>query len=257
MARKVKYTAKVSEISWITEDVFSLWLENKDAAAEAMPGQFAEIYCNDKSRLLPRPISICDVDEENGRIRFCIRAVGAGTNEFSALKVGDTVKMVAPLGNGFKYKDCKNALIVGGGVGIFPLLLLTKKLTGKKTVVLGYRTEPFFVDEFKNAGAEVLIATDDGSVGTKGTVIDCIKENSLTGDLIFACGPMPMLRGLKSFGEENEINTQLSLEERMACGLGACLGCVVKTPDIDGHSYVNNKRVCKDGPVFEASQVII
>jgi dihydroorotate dehydrogenase electron transfer subunit len=160
---------------------------------------------------------------------------------------------MGPLGNGFTLEG-KKVLLIGGGIGIPPMLELAKQLPCEKQMVLGYRDITFLDQEFKPYG-EVFISTEDGSCGTKGNVIDAIKANDLKADIIFACGPTPMLRGIKAYALENNITAQLSLEERMACGIGACLGCVCKTKEIDHHSNVNNKRICKDGPVFYAQEV--
>ena len=122
---------------------------------------------------------------------------------------------------------------------------------------MGYRdASTFLLDEFKEQ-AESFVATEDGSVGTKGNVMDAIKENNLKADLIFSCGPMPMLRAIKAYGVSEHIDAYISLEERMACGVGACLGCVVKTKEVDHHSHVNNARICTDGPVYLAGEVEI
>ena len=110
------------------------------------------------------------------------------------------------------------------------------------------------MDEFKQQG-RVYVATEDGSAGTEGNVLDAIRENGLDAEIIYACGPMPMLRAIKAYAEENDILCYISLEERMACGIGACLGCVCKTKDVDAHSNVHNKRVCKDGPVFRMDEL--
>ena len=131
---------------------------------------------------------------------------------------------------------------------------LAKQLNVEKTVVLGYRTSTFLKDEFEAVG-DVVISTEDGSFGTKGNVIDAIKEQGVEGSIIYACGPTPMLRGIKAYAEEMGIEAQISMEERMACGIGACLACVCKSKDVDSHSHVHNKRVCKDGPVFDAREV--
>ena len=133
---------------------------------------------------------------------------------------------------------------------------LAKQLPGEVTVVAGYRSssQMFLTDELK-AVADLYVATDDGSLGTAGTVIDAINENGITADVIFSCGPGPMLRGVKALAEKMNIPAYVSLEERMACGVGACLGCVCTTTGIDDHSKVNNARVCVDGPVFPASEV--
>ena len=164
------------------------------------------------------------------------------------------VKILGPLGNGFTQKD-KKAILIGGGIGIPPMLELMKQLDCDKTAVLGYRDSDMFLkDEFEAVG-DVEISTEHGSFGTKGNVIDAIKEQGVEGSIIYACGPTPMLRGIKAYAEEMGIEAQISMEERMACGIGACLACVCKTKDKDAHSNVNNKRICKEGPVFDAKEV--
>lgn len=238
----------------LAEGIYSMWLDAPEAAAEAKPGQFIAVYTNDPSKILPRPISICETDKENGRLRIVYRIAGAGTLEFSKYGAGDKLDIMGPLGNGFTLKD-KKAFLVGGGIGIPPMLELAKNLDCEKIAVLGYRdSETFLADEIGNY-AEVVLASDDGSVGTKGNVIDAIKANNLKADVIYACGPTPMLMGLKKYAAENGIECWISLEEKMACGIGACLGCVCHTKDIDEHANVRNTRICKDGPVFPAEYV--
>ena len=238
----------------LADGIYSMWLDAPEAAAEAKPGQFIAVYTNDRSRLLPRPISICETDKENGRLRIVYRIAGAGTLEFSEYEAGDRLDIMGPLGNGFTLKD-KKAFLIGGGIGIPPMLELAKHLDCEKTAVLGYRdSQTFLADEIGNH-AEVLIASEDGSVGTKGNVIDAIKESRQKADVIYACGPTPMLKALKSYAAENGIECWISLEEKMACGIGACLGCVCHTKEIDHHSNVRNTRICKDGPVFLADDV--
>ena len=135
------------------------------------------------------------------------------------------------------------------------MLELAKRLNAEKEIVLGYRNKDTFLDGELKAYGKVTIATDDGSLGTHGTVIDAIKECGVKGDVIYACGPTPMLRAIKAYAEENNIEAYVSLEEKMACGVGACLACVCKTTGVDDHSKVHNARVCKDGPVFNAKEV--
>ena len=141
-------------------------------------------------------------------------------------------------------------------IGIPPMLELAKHLNSKKQIVLGYKDELFLNEEFEKYGT-VTIATEDGSCGTKGNVLDAVKAHNIKGDVIYACGPMPMLRAIKAYALENNIECYISLEEKMACGIGACLACVCKSKDIDDHSKVHNKRVCKEGPVFNAKEVEI
>ena len=175
---------------------------------------------------------------------------------FAALKAGDSVEVLGPLGNGFPMEEAegKRVFLIGGGIGVPPMLETAKQLKGEPVLVMGYRDELFLTDEMKKAG-ELVIATEDGSAGTKGNVLDAIRENDLKADMIFACGPKPMLRALKAYGLENNIPCYVSMEERMACGVGACLGCVCQSTEVDDHSQVNNKRVCKDGPVFLSTEV--
>lgn len=249
--KKVVLTSMVK----VTNDVYSMWIKDTEIAANAEPGQFVSLYCQDGSRLLPRPISICEADKENGVVRLVYRVVGEGTEEFSKLQVGESIEVMGPLGNGFTLEG-KKAIIIGGGIGIPPMLQLVKELNCEKQIVLGYRDELFLNKEFETYGT-VYISTEDGSAGTKGNVIDAIKENQLKADIIFACGPTPMLRGVKAYALENGIKAQLSLEERMACGIGACLACVCQSKEVDEHTHVKNKRICKDGPVFYAEEVEI
>lgn len=232
-------------------DVYSLWIETKDIAVNAKPGQFVSVYSNDGARLLPRPISICEIDGKN--LRMVYRVVGKGTEEFSGYKAGDQLDVLGPLGNGYTL-DTKKAILLGGGIGIPPMLELAKRLDCEKSIVLGYRDVLFLNEEFEPYG-KVYLATEDGSAGTRGNVLDAIREQGITGEVIYACGPKPMLRAIKDFAEENGMEAFISLEEKMACGIGACLACVCRTKDVDHHSHVHNARICREGPVFNAKEV--
>ena len=156
--------------------------------------------------------------------------------------------------NPLEEAEGKKVFLIGGGIGIPPMLETAKQLKAEKTAVLGYRDELFLNDEFTRY-ADVYVATEDGSAGTKGNVLNAICERGLEAEVIFACGPTPMLRALKEYAAEKNITCWISMEERMACGIGACLGCVCKSKEIDAHSLVHNKRVCKDGPVFLSTEV--
>lgn len=256
---KGKVWATISETSVLAEGICSMWIEERQMATEAVPGQFISVYCRDKSKLLPRPISICEIDKREGKLRIVYRIAGAGTLEFSKMQAGEKIEVMGPLGNGYDLRDMdrtRSAILIGGGIGIPPLVALAKALPGEKTAVLGYRdSQTFLKKEFEDCGCKVVIATDDGSIGTKGNVIDAMKAIGLRGNMIFSCGPTPMQRGVKAYAEEMQIPAQLSLEERMACGIGACLACVCKTKEVDEHSQVHNRRVCKDGPVFRANDI--
>ena len=257
-AEKVFARALVLGQESVGTQIFSLLLEEQTVAALAKPGQFVSVYCHDRSRLLPRPISICEADPAAGTVRLVYRIAGEGTREFAALKTGDMVEILGPLGNGFPLEEAegKKAFLIGGGIGIPPLVELAKRLPGKKQIIAGYRDELFLTQELSRRG-ELFIATEDGSAGTKGNVLDCIRENQLTADIIFACGPTPMLRALKAYAEAENIPCHLSLEQRMACGIGACLACVCHTTEKDEHSQVKNKRICAEGPVFDAREIVL
>lgn len=253
MAEKFDEMAVIIRQEKIGTGIYSMWIRTEQVAEHAKAGQFVSVYCNDGSRLLPRPISICEINKEEKTLRLVYRVAGKGTGEFSAMKEGETLHIVGPLGNGFPKKE-KKAFLIGGGIGIPPMLQLAKELDCEKQIVLGYRDELFLLDEFQKQG-EVYLATEDGSTGTKGNVLDAIRANALTADVIYACGPTPMLRALKTYAAENGIECWISMEERMACGIGACLACVCKSKEKDAHSNVNNKRICKEGPVFLAEEV--
>ena len=250
----VKERAIIVSQQCIGTDIYDMVLSFPKGAKEARPGQFIAMYCEDGTKLLPRPISICGIDAEAGTLRVVYRIAGEGTRLFSQMKAGDSLEVMGPLGNGFTIKD-KKAIIVGGGIGIPPMLELAKQLDCEKTVVLGYRDELFLKEEFE-ACADVAVATEDGSTGTKGTVIDAIEAAQVSGEIIYACGPMPMLKALAEYADAHGMEAQISLEERMACGIGACLGCICKTKEKDHHTNVNNTRICKDGPVFDAKEVV-
>lgn len=300
---KIKMTAKVVRQTMIGSGICSLWIQAEGIAAQARAGQFLSVYTKDASKLLPRPISICEIDREAGALRLVYRIAGGGTKEFAGYRAGDTVTVLGPLGNGFpEIAADRHAFLIGGGIGIPPMLELSKELHCEKTAVLGYRDAQLFLKEEFEHYAKVVVATEDGSVGTKGNVLDAICEEKLldvsaqgqfsdadstetcclsagtvdglesvkgvsetiqtsadgprpAAPVILACGPTPMLRALKAFAAERRIECWLSLEERMACGVGACLACVCQTGEVDAHSNVHNKRICKDGPVFEAGEV--
>ena len=283
MAEKFEEIAVVVDQNALGSGIYDLTLKTTNIAKAAKAGQFVSVYSNDKSKLLPRPISLCGIDRDEDTIRLVYRVTGenTGTEEFSKLVMGDKIRILGPLGNGFTVEPGKKAFLVGGGIGVPPMLQLAKDINsgvvdtntqekgqteekqinghGKKicdmNIIMGYRDEnTFLLDEFKEQ-ADSFVATEDGSVGTKGNVIDAINENGLEADVIYACGPMPMLRALKAYAMEHDMECYVSMEERMACGIGACLACVCKTKDKDAHSNVNNKRICKEGPVFNAKEV--
>lgn len=254
---KLKMRSTVIEQKMIADGICSMWLDAKEIAVQAKPGQFISVYSNDKSRVLPRPISICEIDREKGTLRIVYRVVGKGTEEFSKAEAGDSFEILGPLGNGFPIEEAKGkkVLMIGGGIGVPPMLQTAKEIEGEAIIVSGYRNQDLFLKEELESAGTLFIATEDGSVGTKGNVIDAIRENQIEADMMFACGPKPMLRALKDYALEKGIPCWISMEEKMACGVGACLACVCQSKDVDSHSHVHNKRICKDGPVFLSTEV--
>ncbi len=253
---KIKECCTVISQECIAKDIYSMWISTKAIAREAKRGQFVSVYTKDASRLLPRPISLCEIDREKDALRIVYRIAGDGTREFSRLRAGDTIDILGPLGNGFPLEEAKGkrVMLMGGGIGIPPMLETAKAIQGEKIIVSGYRDELFLTEEL-NAAGQLYLATEDGSAGTKGNVLDAVKANRLEADLIFACGPTPMLRAIKAYALDKGIPCWVSMEEKMACGIGACLACVCKSTEVDGHSQVHNKRICKDGPVFLSTEV--
>lgn len=254
---KLKMKSTVIEQKMIADGICSMWLDAKEVAVQAKPGQFISVYSNDKSRVLPRPISICEIDREKGTLRIVYRVVGKGTEEFSKAEAGDSFEILGPLGNGFPIEEAKGkkVLMIGGGIGVPPMLQTAKEIEGEAIIVSGYRNQDLFLKEELESAGTLFIATEDGSVGTKGNVVDAIRENQIEADMMFACGPKPMLRALKNYALEKGIPCWISMEEKMACGVGACLACVCQSKDVDSHSHVHNKRICKDGPVFISTEV--
>ena len=247
MAEKFEEIAVVVDQSSLGNGIYDLTLKTDKIAKAAKAGQFVSVYSNDKSKLLPRPISLCGINRDDDTIRLVYRVTGEGTG----IGVPPMLQLAKDINAGIvqtsgEEKNSGQAAMEGAEI---------KTAVCDMNIVMGYRDEnTFLLDEFKEQAAS-FVATEDGSVGTKGNVIDAIKENALEADVIYACGPMPMLRALKAYAAEHDMDCFISMEERMACGIGACLACVCKTKDKDAHSNVNNKRICKEGPVFDAKEV--
>lgn len=252
MKKEFRYF-EVLENKEISKNIFSMIVKAEPLANSAVPGQFFKIYLDSEKNLLPRPISICEIDKENGTIRLVYEVLGEGTLIISKMKKGDNIKILGNCGNGYKLNENGVHILVGGGIGIPPLLETCKQLKGEKIVVLGFRTGEFLKEDFEKTGAKVYVATEDGSVGFKGNVIDLMKAENITGDYMYCCGPKAMLEALTEYAKERNIDNQVSMEERMACATGTCIGCVVKVLE-NGEPIF--KRVCKDGPVFNALEVI-
>ena len=264
---KKKTVMTVVDSRPLAQGIWSLELAfaSGEAPEEIRPGQFAGLYPAARDLLLMRPISICRWDSARGALRFVYRAAGKGTQTFTELRPGDRVEMLGILGNGYDLDrlEGRSVLLLGGGIGVPPMLELAAALQERAdrvpgtrvTAVLGYRDRELFLRDEISAYAQVYVATEDGSAGTRGNVLDAVRENGIAADVVCACGPLPMLRAVKQYAQENGIPAFLSLEERMACGVGVCLGCVTKTTSVDRHSGVRNARVCVEGPVFDARDV--
>ena len=238
---------KVLSNEKLTDSVCKMVLWGDQSAIER-PGQFVNIEL--EGFYLRRPISISDWSDNT--ITIIYKVVGRGTEVMSHMGVGVKLDVLTGLGNGFDADaECQKPLLVGGGVGVLPLYRLAKELIArsrKVSVVLGFNRadEVFYADEFKALGADVYVSTADGSMGVKGFVTDAIREAAIDFDYFYSCGPLPMLKALCGCCEQDG---ELSFEERMGCGFGACMGCSCKT-------LVGNKRICKDGPVMKRGEII-
>ena len=243
--------AKILSQEEIAPNIYRMVIENDEVAKSATIGAFVNLYPKQKHLLLPRPISICEIGVHT--LTLVYGAVGEGTKEFASYQQGDSIRVSTAQGTGFTLQEKKTHVLVGGGIGVPPLLELAKQLKGEKRVVLGFREDPFLIEEFEKTGSRVYIATDTGKHGFKGNVLELIKEEGITGDYYYSCGPKVMLKALAAYCNEKEIPIQVSLEERMGCGYGACVGCVCKTKTKEG---TVSKKVCKEGPVFLGSEVV-
>lgn len=241
-------TFKLLENKRIANGIFSWTVENKDLSSRAVCGQFVNIKV--PGRVLRRPISICDADENTLRLVFQVK--GEGTRIMSGMKAGDDVEILAPLGHGFEIENGKRYCFVGGGIGVPPLLFAAKQ-TENPLVITGFRNKDLIIlqDEFKAIGSELFLTTDDGSEGIHGFVTDVLKEHLSEVDEVCACGPIPMLKAVAAVCKDR-VRCQVSLEERMGCGIGACLVCSCKTKVGDDTVMT---QVCRRGPVYDAEEV--
>lgn len=258
-----KVLAKLIKKEETIKGVFKFSVEAKEIVNSSKPGNFIEIrVSNQTDPFLRRPISIYNLDKENGILEFIFQVKGSGTNILSEKEVGDKIDIIGPLGNGtFKIDRYNKIAIIGGGIGIFPLYELAKQAKKQGKIVdcyLGFRNKDFVMleNDFKGVTNNLTITTDDGSYQNKGFAIDYLKEKMEKEkyECIYACGPIPMLRVVQKYALENNINCQISLEEKMGCGLGVCLGCAVKTAK-SPKEKPEYFHVCKGGPVFNAKDV--
>jgi dihydroorotate dehydrogenase electron transfer subunit len=249
--------AKITANKRLKDNYWHLEFVSGSIAKLACPGQFVNIKVGESIEpLLRRPISIHRID--GAKVKLFYEVLGKGTQLLANRKPGEFLDIIGPLGNGFDYpksaKSKKQIILVAGGMGVAPLVFLAQKIKSNKTLVLiGAKAKKQILcgEEFKKLGVQVKFATDDGSLGFSGKVTDLLKTvlaGSATSE-IFSCGPKPMLQAVAQIANANNLGSQLSLEEHMACGIGACLGCVVATKS-------GYKRVCQDGPVFSGAELI-
>ena len=246
-------------------DIFKFSVKAPNIVKNSKPGNFVEIRVTDTTEpFLRRPISIYNLNREEGILEFIFQVRGKGTDILAKKEVGSQIDIIGPLGYGtFQYENYQNLAIIGGGIGVFPLYELAKcakKSNKNVSTYLGFRNKDFVVleEEFKNVSDNMVLTTDDGSYSQKGFAIQFLEKDIEDGkvDSIYACGPLPMLKAVQKLAKEKNIPCQISLEEKMACGIGACLGCAVKTAKSpkDAPEYWH---VCKAGPVFNSQDVEI
>ncbi len=260
MTNKLKDNGTVLVNEKICEgaELYNMIIEAPEIAKWAMPGQIVHVLCGEGTTLR-RPISICEV--LNDCIRLCYEVRGKGTEWMAERKVYDKISILGALGHGFSYKEGERAVLVGGGIGIYPLLSIGKKCKGAKAL-FGFRTASLInsTELFENNGIETKVITDDGSSGRKGFVTELLKEELAKGntDVVYVCGPRGMMAAVAAICEEAGVRCEVSMEERMGCGVGACLACVCKTmfKDNEGVTGEKYKRVCMDGPVFDSKEII-
>jgi len=252
---------KVISIEEIAEDIFKLTMESEAVSVSAKPGQFVNIKCCEGSQaLLRRPISICAVNRSNGTYDLIFQKKGEGTSLLALKKTGDVLDVLGPLGNSFDLNiKYSHIAVVGGGIGIFPLLFVINESKAiVKRAYLGFRKEKLVVleEEFKQSASSLEITTDDGSYGKDGLITEILKRDITSGqfEMVYSCGPLPMLKKVIEIASAGGIDCQISLEQRMGCGFGACLVCACKTHA--GENGWQYSHVCKDGPVFNGKDVI-
>lgn len=253
---------KIHKIEKMADGIYRMDIKSESISQTCVPGQFVNIKCSEGiNALLRRPISICDVDRDNKITSIVFQVKGIGTEYLSQKVAGMEVDLIGPLGKGFQLpKETQKIAVIGGGIGTFPLLQLLKESKCQmKNAYLGFRNKSLVVlkDEFENACESLSISTDDGSFGHHGLVVKPLIDKIEKGekyDMLYACGPMPMIKGVIDIANKYNIKCQVSLEQRMGCGIGACLVCACKTKEGDSWDY---SHVCKDGPVFWSDEVVL
>lgn len=251
LLKTVERIGRISYNKEIADGIYRMRIDAPWIAESARPGQFAHILIDVDTYLLRRPLSISRVTD--GEIEMLYKVKGIGTRIMTQMREGKPIDVMGPLGKGFNIIEGRTA-VVGGGIGLAPLAYLAEWLKGDTDIYLGFNDEPFALDSFD--GLKVNVATMTGRYGFKGDVTKLLLEKLMdnTYDRIYACGPKAMIKSLKEITDRFEIPAEASFEERMGCGLGACMVCGIRISEGADWTY---KRVCKDGPVFELTKVII
>lgn len=238
----------------LARHIIDLTVSAPEMAAMAQPGQFAHLKA--EGLFLRRPISICEIDRDQGTLRFVFEIKGEGTRILGEKRVGDNLDVMGPLGHGFAQPEGE-IIVVGGGIGVPPMLETAKAYGQKATAIVGFRSANAVIltEDFQRQGNQVVLCTDDGTMGFHGFVTQALEQQlqAKKPALICACGPHPMLKGVAGLAQQYGVDCQVSLEERMGCGVGACLVCACRTVK-DGQEYLSH--VCKDGPVFDSKDVL-
>ncbi len=254
--KKTLVKAKILKNEVVAPQIHRITLSVGEIANEIKPMQFCSLYVGKGEMILPRPISIFNVDKEKQTLDIVFFTIGKGTTELGKLKCDETVDVLLPLGNGFtSFDGLKKIALVGGGIGVPPLYYLAKEIKKYNSdieidIYLGYRNEPFLLDKFNEFNT--YISSDNDTNYFNGNVVELMNKENKEYDKVVSCGPTVMLKSLSKYCESKNIPLSISLEERMACSIGACVGCVVKIKTDDG---IKNKKVCVDGPVFDSKVV--
>ena len=240
----------------LAKNIYSFVIACRPLAQMAVPGQFVHIL--PAGCTLRRPISICEIDKAQGTLTIVFEVKGDGTDKLAAVRVGENLDILGPLGRGFTLlPEAKRVVLVGGGIGNPPMLSLAQEYGSRAVAICGFRSASIVTlqQEFQETGAETILCTDDGTAGRHGLVTEPLREKLMAGgvDMVYACGPRPMLKFVAALAKEFHVRCEVSMEERMGCGIGACLVCACQL-EREGKSVMGH--VCKDGPVFPAEEVV-
>jgi len=259
---KTYIKAKITTTKKISDKIFLMTFSCPEIAQHARMGQFINIYLDKGEMILPRPISIQSIDKTAGTISIMYIVVGKGTAYLSELEAGHELNIAGPLGNGFSYNGESKLALLGGGIGVPPIYYTARQVlevnpSAEIRAYIGFRDKTVTVleNELKALGVAVIVTTDDGSYGAKGNALEAFKSDNFSADCIYTCGPQGMLKAVAQHAIDANIPCQVSMEERMGCGIGACVVCAIAIKNQNDEDFTY-KRVCEDGPVFDAKEVV-